>query len=151
MLLPDADTWAAVWVTNRITQPYTLTAGVEVGQANMVNALMGSEDPGRVSPSTTRHVDVPSNKIAFEEFSHLQPVIDSLPAELSVTEREEAISFIQQNSRVFSKGEFDFGRKTLITHHIDTGDAKPIRQGLRRHPQVYMDVIDREVAKMEAA
>ena len=43
------------------------------------------------------------------------------------------------------------GRTSVITHHIDTGDAKPFRQGLRRHPQAYLDVIDTEIAKMEAA
>ena len=46
--------------------------------------------------------------------------------------------------------DFDLGRTSLITHHIDTGNAKPIRQPLRRHPQVYLDIIDTEISKMEA-
>ncbi len=52
---------------------------------------------------------------------------------------------------MFSKDEYDLGRTPLMTHTIDTGDARPIRQGLRRHPQAYLDVIDSEVDKMLAS
>ena len=47
--------------------------------------------------------------------------------------------------------EFDLGRTSLITHHIDTGDARPICQKLRRHPQTYLDIIESEVAKRKAS
>ena len=33
---------------------------------------------------------------------------------------------------VFSTGEFDVGRTTLVKHSIDAGDAAPIRQLLRK-------------------
>ena len=77
--------------------------------------------------------------------------MDTLPTELTLPDKEEAITFIKQYADVFSKGEFDLGRTSLITHHIDTGNAKPISQPLRRHPQVYFNIMDMEVAKMEAA
>src|SRR6266496_2274890 len=38
-----------------------------------------------------------------------------------------------------------------MEHRIDTGDARPIRQGLRRQPQAYLQVIDEEVEKMAAS
>ena len=78
-------------------------------------------------------------------------MLDTLPTEFTPLEKEEAITFIKSYADVFSKGEFDLGRTTLITHHIDTGTTKPIRQPLRRHPQVYLDIIDTEISKMEAA
>ena len=40
------------------------------------------------------------------------------------------------------------GRTTLVEHHIDTGDNRPIRQGLRRHPIAHLDVIDRQVDEL---
>src|SRR5258708_2015726 len=84
------------------------------------------------------------------DYAHLKPVIDSLPTDLPEAEREEAVLFIQQNEDVFSRNEYDLARTSLITHPIDTGDARPIREGMRRHPQVYNDVIDTEIAKLEA-
>ena len=61
------------------------------------------------------------------------------------------MEFLRQYSNVFSWNEFDLGRTSLIVHRIDMDDAKPFCQGLRRHPQAYLDVIDTEIAKMEAA
>jgi hypothetical protein len=43
----------------------------------------------------------------------------------------------QKFSNTFSKDEIDFGRTTLVEHHIDTGDAKPIKQPPRRVPMAY--------------
>jgi len=35
---------------------------------------------------------------------------------------------------VFSKGELDLGETPLAKHRIDTGEARPMRQTLRREP-----------------
>ena len=50
--------------------------------------------------------------------------------------------FICGYSHVFSASEFGLGRTSLLTHRINTGDVRPIHQGLRRHPQIYLDIID---------
>jgi len=49
---------------------------------------------------------------------------------------------------VFSKGEFYVGRTHLITHHIDTGQNRPVRQPLRRHPNAYLQPIDEYVEQL---
>ena len=36
----------------------------------------------------------------------------------------------------------------LVEHTIHTGDHRPIRQGLHRHPIAHMDVIDKQVDEM---
>ena len=61
-----------------------------------------------------------------KDYAHLQPVIDSLPNELSTQEHDAAVCFVQEYSHVFSMSEFDLGRTSLITYHFDTGDARPI-------------------------
>lgn len=40
------------------------------------------------------------------------------------------------------------GRTTLVEHTIETGNSRPIRQGLRRHPAAHLDDIDRQVDEM---
>ena len=129
VLLSDSDVGVALWLANQTRHPYTFAAGIGVGQANMVSSLATLQD----------------------DFLHILPIIASLSGKLTDAECTEAASFIKMYSQVFSRSEFDLGHTTLITHHIDTGDAKPFHQGLRHHPQVYMNVIDTEVANMEAA
>jgi len=45
---------------------------------------------------------------------------------------------------VFSENKFDMGR----THLVDTGDHRPIRQGLWRHPWARLDIIDDQVSDL---
>jgi len=76
-------------------------------------------------------------------------VVDSLPSELSVEERLEAVELLHQYQDVFSRDEYDLGRTTLIEHKIDTADARPIKQGLRRQPQTTHGIIDEFTTNME--
>ena len=48
-----------------------------------------------------------------DDYTHPQPVLDSLPAELSAEEHDEAVRFVKEYSHVFSKSEFDLGRTSL--------------------------------------
>ena len=52
---------------------------------------------------------------------HVHCIIDSLPADLSTQQRNKAEKLILDNSDLFSKSEFDIGRTSVSTHHIDTG------------------------------
>jgi len=80
--------------------------------------------------------------------SHVNPVIESLPDDLTFDERDRAIQLITANADIFSQHEYDYGRTDLLTLSIDTGDHKPIAQPLRRHPRAYLDLIDETVNKL---
>jgi hypothetical protein len=86
-----------------------------------------------------------------ENYSHVKPIIDSLPAELTDCERQRAVEVIMRNADVFSKHEFDIGCTDLVKYRIDTGDHRPIAEPLRPHARVHLDVIDETVDKMLAA
>lgn len=49
---------------------------------------------------------------------------------------------------VFSSGSHDLGRTNAVRHHIETGNSRPIRQRLRRHPIVNQQEIDRQVKSL---
>ena len=53
---------------------------------------------------------------------------------------------IKSYEDIFSQGEYDIGRTHLVEHTIDTGDNRPIRQALRRHPIQHLEVIDEPVS-----
>ena len=83
-----------------------------------------------------------------EGSSHLASLFDALPADLSPVDRAAAGDFIHKYAHMFSKSEFDLGRTSLIPHKIDTGQSRPLKQPLRRHPRVQEQYIDEQVELM---
>jgi len=55
---------------------------------------------------------------------------------------------LRQYSDVFSKSDSDLGVTGVVTHGIDTGDAAPIRQSMRRYPPAHLQAIDQHVDSM---
>jgi hypothetical protein len=86
--------------------------------------------------------------IPVNSFEHVQCIIDGLPSDLEPDQRREAIAFIQSHANAFSRDEFDIGRTPVLEHTIDTGDHKPIKQQLRRHPDAHLPLIDQHVEDM---
>jgi len=122
MLIPRDESIAAVHIINMTENSVIIPAGTELGGAEMAHIVDSSEDCTSSWSTGT----------AGPEFEHIQSVIDILPGELSVVERLEAIELLHTYQDVFSKSKYDMGRTTLTEHRIDTGDARPIKQGLRR-------------------
>ena len=82
---------------------------------------------------------------------HLLPLLHELKETLSDTEFEATSKLVHDFADVFSRSEFDIGRTEALPHRIDTGNNRPIKQPLRRHPKVHEDFIDEQVEKMLAA
>jgi len=71
-----------------------------------------------------------------------------LPDELTVAQRNHVTDLLREYYDIFSKGPYDMGRTTLVEHSVNTGDHRPFRQGLCRHPIAHLDVIDNQVDEM---
>ena len=80
--------------------------------------------------------------------SHIQCICDKLKETLDGKQADIAMEFLRKNADVFSSHDLDLGRTNLVKHKIDTGDAKPVKQQLRRQPQAYLPTIDEEVEEM---
>lgn len=48
-------------------------------------------------------------------------------ADLNEQQKEKLLSFLHANSDIFSEGLHDLGKTHLVTHHVDTGDAPPVK------------------------
>jgi len=72
-------------------------------------------------------------------------VDETVPDEFKARLRQ----LLMRYSSVFSKDELDLGFTDLVTHRIDTGDARPVRQQLRRYPPAHLDVIDQHLQDMQ--
>ena len=78
----------------------------------------------------------------------MDPLVDSVDASVTVGEKERLKSLLREFADVFSKSEFDLGCTDLAMHSIDTGDARPVKQMLRRQPFCHMETIDKQVDEM---
>ena len=58
-------------------------------------------------------------------------------SELSNDQVLKVYPFLATKDKVFFRGETDLGSFTAVKHHIDTGDARPIKQKMRRTPLGY--------------
>jgi len=114
------------------------------------SAMTGDQSETEEMTGTSQNKSERNGTTAEEEAlnDHLQPLIDALPADLEPDERRQAEQFIHENSSIFSRSEFDIGRTNLVHHQIDTGQHRPFRQSLRRHPVAYLPLIDQHVKDM---
>ena len=147
-LLPADRMYTAINVIN--TSPYVckLAAGQIVGDAcvTSVNNVRVNSEKGDATDDDTQV----SRDTDEDDEDYLDPVFETLSDDLSPEERRDAVRFIHEHRQAFSKHEYDLGRTFLIPHRIDTGDNKPFRQPLRRHPRVHEEYIDGKVDEMLA-
>ena len=108
-----------------------------VEEAEVLEPCPAKPDPASVCETPVKNEDV------------IQSLITNLPSELTEEQRGAVRQLLQENEAIFSKGEYDIGRTHLVEYRIDTGDHRPFRQPLRRHPFKHLDLIDTEVAKMQ--
>ena len=85
--------------------------------------------------------------LADEGFK-MEPLLDHLSARATAEGKEEIISLLGEFQDIFSRNEYDLGETNLGVHRIDTGNAAPIRQPLRRHPHHLLEQIDGQVDKL---
>ena len=127
---------------NRLPSRSGSTTGLK-----MVNRTDGST---RLAVATVQPANLLGQAARPESDSleHIQCLINQLPNELSPSQREQAVKFIQSKAHVFSRSELDIGRTDVIKHRIDTGDNQPHFEPLRRHPTCQLPIIDEHVDAM---
>jgi len=84
-------------------------------------------------------------------YKHLSKLLEGVDERVSEEQRVELKKILREYVDVFFTGEHDLGETSLAVHQIDTGDARPIRQTLRRQPFHLLNKIDEHVVKMVEA
>ena len=85
-------------------------------------------------------------KVRCEDTS--QGMVDGVDETVGEDDRQRLLAVLSEFSSTFSRGNNDLGRTDVITHTIDTGDSKPVRQALRRHPPAHEEAIRQHVGDM---
>ena len=99
------------------------------------------------SPYDVQHIetvkDVPRNVP-----SHLETLYSETTAQVQDHHHPEIAQLLQEYEDVFSKGDNDIGRTTMMYHSIHTTCPAPIRQQPRRPPMGMKDEIDKQIHEM---
>ena len=80
---------------------------------------------GRVATRQVGQPDIPG---------HLQGLVAATSEALSEEQQQRFIQLLLTYQSIFAKNDSDLGYMPTVTHRIDTGSARPVRQTVRRTP-----------------
>ncbi|XP_052681414.1 uncharacterized protein LOC128162302 [Crassostrea angulata] len=81
--------------------------------------------------------------------SHIEGILDDI--RINALPGDEAVGLITQYSDVFAVCDLDLGEFAAIEHHIETGEARPVKQRMRRTPVVFQGEEKGHLDRMLAA
>ena len=143
-LLPEGHRDVRIRLANTTSKPQSIPPNTFLGQAVPVSVVTNAKKT--MEPCVRKTNRVISSEEASEDIA--EPVLQALPTDLSPCQRKQVVSFLREFDDMFSRSTFDMGRTTLVEHSIDTGNQRPIRQPLRRHPRAHLEEIDRQVDEL---
>jgi hypothetical protein len=150
-LIPT-DRFAGVPVraVNLLSEPITIKAGTLVADLHPVSVVHETEQ--RIVSAGDR--DGLKRDVAFRHQEQnqgreiAQKLIDQVHGSVSESTMIALHDLLMQHADVFSQSENDLGCTTMMTHSIDTGSARPVRQQLRRYPPAHLEAISKHVDDM---
>ena len=131
-------------VLNTERQSQVLPQGTELG------ILQEAESVEEIEKFPAKSARIWKEEISSTENEVINKMVNDLPDELTDQQRTEVRELLVRNRNILSTSEYDIGRTDLVEHRIDTGDHRPIRQPLRRHPFQHSDYIKDETNRMLA-
>ena len=92
--------------------------------------------------------EVMTNSDQPDQDEFIDELMTKVSIDLTDEQRKKLRNLLEDKKSAFSLSDFDLGRTDIVQHKIDTGDARPFRQPLRRHPMAHLPVIDEHVEQM---
>ena len=80
--------------------------------------------------------------------AHLNDLYTRTVDGMTKSQAKQVASLLSKYSSTFSENDSDLGRTGIITHKIPTGDARPIKQPLRRVPVHMREEVDTHIDEM---
>jgi len=72
--------------------------------------------------------------VTNEEKEAIDTLMTKLPEDMTNKQRKRVKALLFRYRSIISTGKHDIERTNLVEHRTDTGEHRPIRQALRRHP-----------------
>ena len=132
-------------VMNLYNKPQRIKKGTDLARCEAVSADCTSEaDVGSEVVGTIQKVEKETNIPP-----HLTDLYDRSTGSLTKSESLEVFKLLCEFADIFSTGPNDLGCTDLVRHHINTGDAAPIRQPPRRLPLAKKEEADKAILDMQ--
>ena len=77
-----------------------------------------------------------ARKLTNEHQQTLWGMVEGAERSLGEEEKAQLFALLLEYYTLFATGDDDFGHTSKVQHRVDTGDAPPIRQSVRRMPQL---------------
>jgi hypothetical protein len=98
---------------------------------------------------TVRSIEEHQKNVKIEQTEErvaiIEGMISTVDEKITDEQKNKLRELLSKYSTAFSFGEWDLGCTNLIRHEIDTGDAKPCRQRLRRQPPSHDLIIKEQI------
>ena len=116
---------------------------VQVRQGRRIGCLRPLMDICAIELEATQHRN--DRKSALEATIHQ---LVSSAQDVTQRERQQLADLLAEFESIISVRDDDLGRTDLVYHRIDTGDAVPIRQPVRRLPYFQREEVRKMIAEM---
>ena len=151
-IIPD-NRWSdiPIRVMNVSEKPIFLKSGSAIADLHPVEIV--DKNPALFS-GLTQDSDISEPKSVADEQNEVPDFIEKLVDGVDDSLPESAClalcEILKERIDVFSQSEYDLGRTDIIAHQINTGDARPVRQPLRRYPPAHIEAISKHIDNMLA-
>ena len=132
-------------VMNLSNQQRVICKGTELACCETIHSVLASQVDAerRMVTGCTQNA-----KILVKLLPHLKELYERSVAALDEDEFQGVHKLLHEFSDIFSAGPHDLGCTDLIKHQINTGDAPPIRQPVRRLPLAKREEAEKAVQEM---
>ena len=137
-------TKAVIAINNWGPEPVTLAKGQQVGRVEPA-VIVPEDDP--VWEDSSVQVLLCQDKNDPARLQKLQKQLQ-FGEQLAIAEQEQLCQMLLSQSDVFALSDEELGETELVTHDIDTGDARPVRAMPRRLPYAVRKELEDELKQL---
>ena len=144
----SSDGFARALLTNRHSLTHKIEEGTEVGCATPVVVVAPDERVVAIEEANVRVVNID----VTEDQPRRKKLLSLLDQELGTVpeqERGQLVALLEKYHSVFSLTDGERGETDLMEVHIDTGEATPLRQPMRRIPHAVRQEVARQLKQMQ--
>ena len=121
-------------VMNLSDLPQRIYAGTEIAEMSEVSRVL--TDDGK-------------RQFASQDLSpELKALLNETAHNLTLSQMEDVEQLLRQYSGLFATKNIDLGRTSVVKHNINTGDARPVKQPLRRIPANMTEEVNSQIDEM---